>query len=281
MNDIVSGIDMALGSGWDRLETYRGESFRWVSNDAVLYVATLRRLDYQVQLQIEPGPGVGLRPFTLKVNEADGKTLASVAVKGRHHVSFTIPAGEPKVHAITLRTNEGGKPSPNDPRVLNFRVFKILTNALPGDVLAPGSGFRLGTGWYPLESFSGETFRWVNNDAIVEATAATTAPLELELEPGPGVELRPFTLNVFDGAGEQLQSFTVRGRQRVEIELPNGARPPFALRMHVEGGGKTTSQDARVMNFRVFEHSPNATNLAPPMATVTPLKPVAPLAASK
>ena len=258
ITDIVTGNYVALGAGWDRLETYRGESFRWVNNDAVLYVATLRRFEYQVQVQVEPGPGVGLRPFTLKAVE-DGKPLADVPVKGRQQVSFTIPAGDPKVHAITLRTNEGGKPAPNDPRVLNFRIFKVVVSALPGDVIPPNAGFRLGTGWYPLESFGGETFRWVNNDAMIEVTGTPAGPLELELEPGPGVEQKAFDLTVFDGAGEQLEKVSVKTRQRVKIAVPPGARPPSAVRLHVEGGGKTTSQDARVMNFRVFEHVPGTT----------------------
>jgi hypothetical protein len=208
-----------------------------------------------VQVQLEPGPGVGLRPFTLKAVE-DGKPLADVPVKGRQQISFTIPAGDPKVHAITLNTSEGGKPAPNDPRVLNFRIFKIAVAPLPGDVIPPNSGFRLGTGWYPLESFGGETFRWVNNDAMIEVTGTPAGALDLEVEPGPGVELKPFTLVVFDGAGAQLETISVKSRQRVTIALSPGTRTPLAIRLHVEGGGKTTSQDARVMNFRVFEHVP-------------------------
>jgi hypothetical protein len=69
--------------------------------------------------------------------------------------------------------------------------------------------------------------------------------------------LKPFSLTVFDGAGAQLEKVPVKARQRVTIALPPGARPPMAIRLHVEGGGKTTSQDARVMNFRVFEHAPS------------------------
>jgi hypothetical protein len=191
-----------------------------------------------------------------------------MAVKGRQQVSFTIPAGEPKVHAITLRTNEGGKPAPNDPRVLNFRIFKVALSTLPGDVLPPSAGYRLGTGWYPLESFGGETFRWVNNDAMIEVTGAPSGPLELEVEPGPGLELKPFSLTVFDGAGVSLQTVTIRARQRFTIDIPAGARPPMAVRLHVEGGGKTTSQDARVMNFRVFEHVPGAPAPAKPLLAV-------------
>jgi len=257
MNDIVSGNGVALGPGWGRLETHRGESFRWVSNDAILYVAMLRNVDHQVQLQIEPGPGVGLKPFKLNVLDADdGKQVADVAVKGRHTVSFTIPGGEPRIHTLKMRTDDGGKSSPGDARVLNFRLFRIVVNLLPGDVLPPRVGYRLGIGWYPLETFGGESFRWVNNDAQIEVTSAATAPLALEIEPGPGFELGPFRLHVYDSANSPIASFDVKKRERVTFAVPPGVKLPTFIRLHVEGGGKTTSQDKRVMNFRVFEHTP-------------------------
>jgi hypothetical protein len=255
MNDIVAGNDIALGPGWDRLETHRGESFRWVNNDAVLYVATLKRLDYQLVVQVEPGPGVGLRPFTLRALEGEAKQLADALVKGRQQAVLTIPSSELKVHTLTLHTNEGGKAAPNDPRVLNFRVFKMSLNQMPGDVIKPGAGFSLGTGWYPLESFSGETFRWVNNDAIVELSTAATGPLELELEPGPGVEQGVFDLTVLDSAGAKFQTIPIKARERISIAIPPDMSRPTAIRLHVDGGGKTTSEDKRVMNFRVFEHT--------------------------
>jgi hypothetical protein len=257
MNDIIPTTnDVALGSGWGRLEIYRGESFRWVSNDAVVYVATLRRIDHQVQIHVEPGPGVGLKPFKLQIIQGGG-VHATLDVKGRQPMSFVLPAGEPAVHALTLHTEDGGKTSPNDPRVLNFRLFKIAVSRMSADVLPAGAGYKLGTGWYPLETFNGESFRWVNNDAAVEAGASAKRALRLEIEPGPGFDMQPFKLHVLDQMGAPLAAFDVRARQFIELNVPDDVVLPTTLRLHVEGGGKTSPGDSRIMNFRVHEYDPN------------------------
>jgi hypothetical protein len=209
-----------------------------------------------VQIQIEPGPGVGLKPFSLDIVEG-GTLRAKLEVKGRQPVAFVLPASEPAVNALTFRTEDGGRSSPNDSRVLNFRVFKIAVSRMSSDVLPSGSGYKLGRGWYPLETFNGESFRWVNNDAAIEASASAKRALRLEIEPGPGVDMKPFSLQVLDQAGAPLDTFEVKTRQHVEIAVPEDIAFPTTLRLHVEGGGKMSSGDSRIMNFRVHEYNPD------------------------
>jgi hypothetical protein len=48
----------------------------------------------------------------------------------------------------------------------------------------------------------------------------------------------------------------IRGRELIEIPLPDGVALPTTLRLHVDGGGKTSGADLRIMNFRVFEANP-------------------------
>jgi len=252
MPDIVPATnDIALGSGWGPTETHRGEIFRWVENDAVIYVAALKRVDHQVQMTLEPGPGVGLKPFELHVFDS-GPLLTKIDVRGRQPISFVIPPGEPAVHALKLHLDAGGKAAPNDPRVLNFRVFQIIVNRLSADVVPPG--YRIGTGWYPLETFNGESFRWINNDAVVEASQSANPALRLEVEPGPGLEMKPFMLQVLHQTGAPITTLEVRNRQQIEIKLPADAKLPLKMKLHVEGGGRASPGDARVMNFRVFEY---------------------------
>ena len=45
-----------------------------------------------------------------------------------------------------------------------------------------------GTGWYPLETFGGQTFRWANNDARITVRAKNTKLNKaiVDVEPGPG-----------------------------------------------------------------------------------------------
>jgi hypothetical protein len=261
---ILDSNDIALGAGWGKLESFRGESFRWVANDPVVHIATVKRVDHQVSIHLEPGPGVGLKRFTLKVLDAQGEKVGELDVKGRQTLGFLLPADSPRVHALHLHVDEGGQTSPNDPRVLNFRVFKIAVTRLPSDVVVPGSGYRLGSGWYPLERFNNESFRWVNNDAVVQATSEAKKPLQLEVEAGPGLDFKPFVLTALDQRGGKIASVQIRGRELIEIPLPEGVVLPTTLRLHVDGGGKTSSNDNRIMNFRVFEANPADFAGAPP-----------------
>jgi hypothetical protein len=110
------------GRGWHRLEHAGAERFRWVSQDAELVVRTTgsRR---NLALLVEPGPGVGRRPFRLLIALSNGEVLARALVDGPTYVKVPIPAWRGRVTALFLTTKEGGLPMEGDPRILNFRVF--------------------------------------------------------------------------------------------------------------------------------------------------------------
>ena len=124
MDILTPANNTSLGPGWFPLEAYRAESFRWVTNDAEIYVASLRNVKHYLQIHLEPGPGLNLKPFELLVKE-QSQTLARTTVKGRQMISIELPAAEPAVRNLVLHIEGGGRPAPNDTRVLNFRVFKI------------------------------------------------------------------------------------------------------------------------------------------------------------
>ncbi len=251
MDILTPANNTSLGAGWFPLEAYRAESFRWVTNDAEIYVASLRNVKHYLQIHLEPGPGLNLKPFELLVKE-DAQILARATVKGRQMVSLELPAGEPSVRKLTLHVEGGGRPAPNDQRVLNFRVFKLTFVPALIDVLPPELDAKLGSGWYPLETFNGETFRWAGKDAtIVIGDSNTIKTLPLNVEPGPGVNSKPFVMRVLDGAGVQLTEAEIKTRRVVAIPL-NGAS---SLTLHAEGGGKKVGSDDRIMNFRVFQYS--------------------------
>lgn len=258
MSILTPANNTRLGSGWFPLETYRAESFRWVTNDAEVYVAALKNVKHFLQVHLEPGPGVDLKPFELQVREGS-QTLARATVKGRQMVSIEMPATEPSVRKLVLHIEGGGKAAPNDSRVLNFRVFKLTFVPAQSDVLPDGLEAKLGSGWYPLETFNSETFRWAGADAIISVTdPGNLQSLLLEVEPGPGVSSKPFVLRVLDRSGAQICEAHVKARQVVAIPI-NGAskEKPVSVTLHAEGGGKKIGSDERVMNFRVFQHSPD------------------------
>jgi hypothetical protein len=122
------------------------------------------------------------------------------------------------------------------------------------DVVAASSGLELGAGWYPFEKWAGQTFRWVNNDAqiVMDRTANSPCTLSVDLEPGPGVGSKAFTIQVYDASGSVLTSATIHGRETLQIP-PQASGGIKAVRLHAEGGGHATAGDPRVLNFRVFD----------------------------
>jgi GT2 family glycosyltransferase len=113
---------------------------------------------------------------------------------------------------------------------------------------------QLGSGWYPLESFQGEQFRWVNNDAVlyVGPRSSNEEPLTLEIAPGPGLGGAPLVLRVLDRRGRPIQTIEMQTRGIVSLDLPAN-KAEASYRLHVEGGGRTIPTDSRILNFRVFK----------------------------
>jgi hypothetical protein len=237
----LNGPVLALGKGWYPVETEGEQRFRWSSERAEFRLAVLDEAPYRLVLQLEPGPGVELRPFLLSVFDSEDKPLKRVRVVGRERVTLDIPPLAPGVHRFTLRSEGGGKRIAGDPRSLEFRVFEF--QAVPAELDIAPPGVRLLKGWYPLETFNDETFRWVSNDATIAVPDGRSA-FELEVESGPGLDFAPFRLDV-RGPGEP-KATAVSGRTTLAIPGPG----EYVL--HAEGGGKRTADDKRVLNFRVF-----------------------------
>ena len=254
-SDIIPGSpDITLGRGWHAPESFAGTRFRWASNDAEILIVALQPVRHTLVLNVEPGPGVGLKPFKLEVADG-GKKIAGIDVRGKQAIRIDLPPAGPKVHRVTLHVDGGGRTIANDPRVLNFRVFDITVEQSARDVLP--AEMEIGSGWYPLERKDDIAFRWVSNDAkITVPNADGTAYLDLDLEPGPGLENKPFILHVLQRTGAELKPVSdvqVNGRQRVELGLPKGERVEIVL--HVDATGRKTPGDPRELNFRAFEYA--------------------------
>jgi hypothetical protein len=122
--DIVRGTNVELGDGWYPLETFRGERFRWVANDAILHVTPAESGEIGLSLVVEPGPGVAGKCI-LKALDGSGRQVASAAVRGRQTVTLIVPADGGKNNEFKLHVDGGGRPAKDDPRILNFRVFQV------------------------------------------------------------------------------------------------------------------------------------------------------------
>ncbi len=239
--------EIAFGRGWHQAEKYGGAVFRWAGDNAELLVATVQPVAYKLRVMLEPGPGVALKPFDLEV-EIDGAPSSTVRVRGKEAVTIPLPPRRPAIHRITLRALGGGAKAPSDERTLNFRVFSIAVERAAPDVLPPHQ--TPGKGWYPLETFAGKRFRWVNNDAeIVLAAGGENERLAMAIEPGPGVGSKPFTLQIQRADGSTVADIAVKGFEQVDLPWPAGET---MIRLHVDAPGLKSGADPRVLNFRVF-----------------------------
>jgi hypothetical protein len=239
------------GAGWYIVEEGPKGPFRWVSSEAEFSVAQLTRSPYTLAVEIEPGPAVGSKPFDIGVFEGDTR-IATLGVPGRKIVDLDLLAGPPRVRRLTLRVENAGPPSPTpgDTRTLSYRMFKMELTRKAADILHAGSGAKVGTGWHPLETFKGETFRWAGPEAIIDLEKGDLpVRVALDVEPGPGVGLKPFKIKTFLN-DKALGEIDVQKRQRIELTCPAGAAGKLLLK--VEGGGKSAPNDPRIMNFRAF-----------------------------
>ncbi|MDP9017702.1 MAG: hypothetical protein M3N19_05230, partial [Candidatus Eremiobacteraeota bacterium] len=121
----------------------------------------------------------------------------------------------------------------------------------PADPLPVASGVTLGSGWYPTEQFNGKTFRWVNNDAeLTVCPSGRTHVMTLSIEPGPGVNSKPFTLRVSGNHGDGLTT-SVHGLQNLAIPIRKaGVAETFLL--HAASKNHPTPNETRILNFRIF-----------------------------
>ena len=263
-SDIVPSVSaITLGAGWYPFETYAGQSFRWVDNDAVFIIPKPDNTVAKIAVELEPGPGLGVntKAFTLDVI-GDGSVAASTVVRGHQRVRLDLPVLIGKDNAFRFHVAGGGKKIPSDKRVLNFRVF-ALTDASNDPTLAAGTpdivrgpNLKLGANWYPLERYKGETFRWVDNDAVFEVNSDRRQErrLELLLAAGPSAK-SPGNLQLAlrGWKGKQLQTGSAKGggTRTMFFNLPL-QRGNNVFSLHADSSGKPAPKERRVLDFRVF-----------------------------
>jgi len=121
--DIIASPGIELGKGWGVIESLRNETFRWVENDAQIIIESPKQGAATISVLVEPGPGVG-QSFVLKVLDSTGDLVGAQFLQGRITAHFTVPLKTGR-NEFQLHVDTGGKRIPSDPRILNFRVFKI------------------------------------------------------------------------------------------------------------------------------------------------------------
>jgi hypothetical protein len=117
-----SGI--LFGKGWLPVERYtRQEPFRWAGQRAELLLESVPEPVSALLVDLEPGPGTGGEPLDLEVIGYGHQTLARVTVARRSRLR--LPFAPPLPARLLFRVHGAGVPTSRDPRVLNFRVFRL------------------------------------------------------------------------------------------------------------------------------------------------------------
>lgn len=201
--DIVRDVKVIklIGAQWYGVETdARGETFRWVGNDASLEVTQAAKASVIVRMDVEPGPAVGGKRFVLALVGKNGSSIASTTITVRRHFELLLPPiPRSNVHVLKFRVDQQDAPIPvpDDKRVLNFRVFRIEAVAVPEDATYGGPEAAL-------------------RDEVARAEAALAAAGEArgQLEARNAVLERE--LAVRDGVIERLEA--AAGRARTDAE---------------------------------------------------------------
>ncbi len=123
--EISLSARIRLGNGWGGVESFGGETFRWVENDAYIKVQTQEEPSVRLTVLVEAGPGVGDNGCVLKVLDRQGQLVAAQFIRGRVTAEFHLPTDPKAMNEFRLHVDTGGNRTASDPRVLNFRILKI------------------------------------------------------------------------------------------------------------------------------------------------------------
>jgi RNase P/RNase MRP subunit p29 len=250
------GDGVRLGSGWYPIEHYRNLTFRWANRGAEI-TACPDVNNRTLALLLERGPSLGRQVLTLSIRGNRGDN-ATATVKPGQYVKISVNPNATAETFVLSPVNSRNAAVPKDKRILNFRALGIIMGSSAGDckneVISDGSPLQLGANWYPYETFNGESFRWVDNNAQIKLTAAQSKPfiIEAEVEPGPSLGGAPLQISLRDASGKTLsRASPVKGRAYIELRAP-AERANTLLTLAVKSKNVRVAREKRTLNFRVF-----------------------------
>jgi len=115
-----------LGLNWHSLECdFEGLRWRWMDRNAqIVFTRTSGRVR-KLLVELTPGPGFAGKPACLILRNIMQEAVASASVRSAGAVVLAVPLPVSSGAVYTLDTEGGGARTAGDPRILNFRVFKI------------------------------------------------------------------------------------------------------------------------------------------------------------
>jgi hypothetical protein len=168
----------------------------------------------------------------------------------RHDVSSEIPekATLDELLAFCRRNTKRVFSAEGDFELDSEGVRKLESE----DIVAP-EGIRLGPGWYSVERYENDAFRWMaeQSEIIFDKPRDPETSLLMEVETGPSAPAGAVTFEVVDRDGLLLASATVKGRSKLRLHIPARiASGSFLLRLRCDR--LALARDSRFLILRVF-----------------------------
>jgi hypothetical protein len=166
----------------------------------------------------------------------------------RHDVSREIPANANAdellafcgSHILRVFTREGC-----------FEFDPPGLRKFEGADIAPETGIRFGHGWYGVENYGAECFRWIAREAeVLFQEPVAGRRLLIDADTGPSAPQGAVGIEIIGPEGFAIASGTVEGRCHLLIELTDPIAKGFRLR--VVGAGLPLAHDLRMLNLRAF-----------------------------
>jgi hypothetical protein len=251
---------------------------RWAPHDTFLVIEPPAGPDRVLVLDLQPTPGKGGEPFVLQVFDPADRLVARARVEDRQAVALALPlpaAGPPQAYRLQAL---GGVPPVEGAFSPAFRLFgctwrrdlpPLPPQARPEDFLsasarhsgflwredvaAPKGGVRFGPHWSGMGRAEEGPHRWAGPGAVLLVDPpGPERVLVLDIQPGPGVDGKPFDLQVLDDADRVVAQAHVADRQAVALALPSpSVGGPTAYRLQAVGGGRPAA-NGHVLDFRLF-----------------------------
>ncbi|MDE3165081.1 MAG: hypothetical protein KGN36_04680 [Acidobacteriota bacterium] len=148
--DIVPpGSGIWFGEGWFETERTVTGGFRWMASGAQLFL-DVPPGGGALQFEAEAGPGAGAPPHALQVLDDDGEVAAEWLLLSRTTLRLDIPDTPGGRRRIRFRAPGGGLPTTGDPRITDFRFYRIewMETGTPG--FAPRPFAATVKQWMPI-----------------------------------------------------------------------------------------------------------------------------------
>ncbi|MBV8714146.1 MAG: ABC transporter ATP-binding protein, partial [Chloroflexi bacterium] len=114
---------MELGRGWQPLEAYGGDVFRWADGVAEIVIKSQSSNVGDLVLELEPGPIAGQSAMTVCIDSGNSP-LTHVQLGERQLVDVPLPASRNEDVLIRIWTPDTVQALAGDGRTLAFRLFR-------------------------------------------------------------------------------------------------------------------------------------------------------------